>query len=60
MGHLAQLMREKKTSMHVGNLTKSFESVINITKQVLSLVSLIAFIMFNNSFGGGKPYLLGT
>jgi len=49
-GCLAWLMREKKTSMHYGTLIMSFKSIIDITKEVPSLESSIASIMFNNLF----------
>jgi len=51
MGHLTQLMREKKTSMYFGSLVMSFGAIIDITKKVPSLMSFITFIVFNNSFG---------
>ena len=51
MGLLTELMTEKKTRMHFGSLIKSFESMIDITKKVPSLVSLIASMEFNSSFG---------
>ena len=50
-GHLTQLVGENKTSMYFGSLSMSFESIIDITKKVTSLVSFIASIVFNNSFG---------
>ena len=53
------LIKERKEDKHIfGSLIKIFESIINITRKVPSLVSLIAFIMFNNSFGAEKPYLV--
>jgi len=36
----------------------SFKSIIDSTKKVSSLVSLIVCSVFNNSLNGGKPYLL--
>ena len=44
-------MREKKTSMHVKSLIMSFGSIIDIKKEVPCLVSLLASIVFYNSFG---------
>ena len=43
--------RAKKKSMHFGSLNKSSESFTDITKKLQSLVILIAFIMFHDSFG---------
>jgi len=50
-GPLAQLIREKKTSMYFGSLVMNFKSIIDITKKVSSLVSFITYIVFNDSFG---------
>jgi len=50
MGHLAQLWRtKKKTSTYFENLLVSFESVIDSTKKISSLVILITFVVFNTS-----------
>jgi len=38
-------------SMHFGSLLVSFESISDIIKKASSLVSLMASIEFNNSFG---------
>ena len=51
MGHLAQLTTAKKTSLNFRSLIMSFESIIDITEEVLCLLSFIAFIVFNNLFG---------
>ena len=51
MGLLTELMTEKKTRMHFGSLIKSFESMIDITRKVQSLVSLVACIVFHNAWG---------
>jgi len=37
--------------MHLGSLIMSFESLMDITKKVPSVESLIAFIGINNLFG---------
>jgi len=50
MGHSVQLLREKKTSMYFGNSLMSFESMMDFKKKITTLVSLIAHIVFNNSF----------
>jgi len=47
---LAWLIREKKTSIHFGSLFMSFESIMDFTKKIPSIVSLIASIEFNDSF----------
>ena len=44
-------MREKKRNMHFGSLIISFESLMDVTKKVPILGSLIAFIGTNNLFG---------
>jgi len=44
-------MREEKTSMHFEELNYDFESIIDIKKKVLTLVSFIASIVFNDLFG---------
>ena len=36
VGHLGQLMREKKTSIYFGSQITSFESIIDITRKVPS------------------------
>ena len=41
---------DKYTSIQFGNLFMSFESFMNFTKKIPSLVSLIASIEFNDSF----------
>ena len=46
---LAWLMREKKTSTHFRSLFMSFELIIDFTKKIPSLVSLIVSIEFNDS-----------
>jgi len=46
MGHLAQVRREKKTSMYFGSLVMSFESIMGFIKKLLS-----PSMVFNNSFG---------
>jgi len=46
----AILIREKKTSMHFGSLIMTFESIIDIIRKVLSLMSILASIVFNNLF----------
>ena len=51
VGFSVQLMREKDSIMHFGNLIKIFESMIDITKKVLGLVTLTASIEFNSLFG---------
>jgi len=51
MGHLAQLWREKKTSLYFGSLLMSFESIMTFTKKKPCLLSLRASILFNNSIG---------
>jgi len=43
-------MKEKKKIMYFGSLIKSFESIIDITKKVQSLVRLPASIVFRNLF----------
>ena len=43
-------MRKKKTSIHFGSLFMSFESIMDFTKKIPRLVSLIASIEFNDSF----------
>jgi len=50
VGHLTQVMREKKTSMYLGNLIMNYVSIIDITKKLPSLVTLIASIVLNDSF----------
>ena len=50
-GVFSSIMIEKKTSMHFRSLIMSFGSIIDITKKVPSLVSFIASIVLNNSFG---------
>ena len=46
-----RLIKERKEdSMHFESLIKSFESIVDITRKVSSLMSLVAFIVFNNSF----------
>jgi len=52
-------MIEKKTSMRSGSSTKSFESIIDITKKVPSFGSLVASIVFDNSFLGWKAIFIG-
>jgi len=47
-------MREKKKNMYFGSLIMSFELLMNITKEVPSLGSLIAFNGINNLFGVKK------
>ena len=54
----ARFIREKKESMHFGSLIMRFESLMDITRKVPSLGSLIAFIGINNQFGGEEPYLM--
>jgi len=49
-GVLNWLMKEKKTSIYFGSLIVRFESIIDITKKVPSLVSFIVSIVFNQSF----------
>jgi len=44
-------MRKKKQSIQFGILFMSFESIIDFTKKIPSLVSLIASMVFNDSFG---------
>jgi len=51
MRHVVQLRRGKKTSMYLGGLLMSFESIINFTKKILRVLSLIASIVFNNPIG---------
>ena len=47
----ARFMREKKKNMHFGSLIMIFESLMDITKKVLSLGSLIGFNGINYLFG---------
>ena len=49
MGHLVPLWREKKTIIYFGRLHMSFESNLNFTEKIPSLLTLIASIVFNNS-----------
>jgi len=51
MSHLVSLQREKKSSMCFRSLFKSMESIIDFANRISSLVSLIAFIMFNDLIG---------
>jgi len=51
MGHLTQLMNEKKTNMHFRSLFIGCGSIIDITKKLLSLASVTAFAVFSNPFG---------
>ena len=44
--------------MHFRSLNKSSESLFGTKKKLPSLVTLIASVVFNGSFGGEKPYLL--
>jgi len=44
-------MRKKKTSTQFKSLFMSFESFMDFTKKIPHLVSLIATIEFNDSFG---------
>ena len=44
-------MRKKKTSIQFESLFMSFESIMDFTKKIPSLVSLIASIEFDDSFG---------
>ena len=44
-------MRENKKSLHFRSLVKSFQSIINITNKVQSLISLTTSIVFRNLFG---------
>ena len=46
----ARFIREKKKSMRFGSLIMSFESLMDITKKVPCLGSLIAFIGIDNIF----------
>ena len=46
----APFIREKKKSMRFGSLIMSFESLMDITKKVPCLGSLIAFIGIDNIF----------
>jgi len=41
MGYLTQLMGENKTSKHFGSLNMSFKSIIDITKKVPCLESIV-------------------
>ena len=45
------IYERKKRNMHFESLIMSFESLMDITKKVPSLGSLIAFIGINNIFG---------
>ena len=49
-GLLTSLWRAKKINMHFGSLIMSLEAIMDITKQVPNLVSVIASIVFNASF----------
>jgi len=51
---LALLRRVKKKSIHFWSLNKSFEWLIDITNKLLSTVTLIPSIVFNDSFGVGN------
>ena len=42
---------EKRRQVHISEPLRSFESIMNFTKTISSLVSLIASITFNNLFG---------
>ena len=42
-------MRKKKASIQFGSLFMSFESLMDFTKKIQSLVNLIASIEFNDS-----------
>jgi len=45
-------IKESKEQKYVfGSLNKSSESLIDITKKLASLVTLLVFIVFNDSFG---------
>jgi len=47
----SSIMWTKKASIYLENLFMSFESIMNFVKKIPSLVSLIASIVFNDSFG---------
>ena len=49
-GPFSLIKERKEDSMHFGSLIKSFQSIVDITRKVSSLMSLVAFIVFNNSF----------
>ena len=44
-------MGKKKTSIHLGSLLMSFESIMDFSKKITRLVSLIASIEFNGLLG---------
>ena len=50
-GSFSSVNKRKKTSMHFGSLIMSVKSIIDISKKVPRLVSLIASIVFKNTFG---------
>ena len=58
MGYLIQLNREKKTNLHFRSIMKSFESMIDITKKVPSLMSLM-FILSLIAHLGQKIIFIG-
>ena len=41
-------MGKKRTSIHLGSLLMSFESIMDLSKEISSLLSLIASIEFND------------
>jgi len=42
---------EKKMCMYIGGLFMSYASVMNFIKKITSFMSLLASILFNDSFG---------
>ena len=51
MGHLAQLWKQKKTRIYVGNSFRSYENNYGVYKENIKFMSLIGSVMFNDSFG---------
>ena len=59
MNHLVPLWDEKRLSMQFRGLFISFGLVLNFTNELLSLMSLLASNVFNDSCGVKKLPLIG-